>query len=318
MKANPYIAIRGRSKSFSYRRRYTKELAAFYGQYYFNLSLKTDVEGIAKARAAVVSKLFDRNQQPILAGKSPEPISITQPETTKTRKELAEDLLSQFVSLSRDTSSIPEDAHTGILFALQEYAEDETGEVVSERVPVVKDAITLLNGGVVNENPTMTTIVRLYEELKGDDYNPKQIQLALRDWISEMGDKPINTYRRVDAQRFANSYLLAGKASGTASRRIGTLSAAITKVSLMYEMDVKNVFKGIELNVSHKQRHQMTPEDEDTVRQLICSKDDTALVPLILYRTGADDFVACAGFSHIEVHIVGLARLVAQLRAEHK
>ncbi len=36
-----YIAIRGKSKSYSYRRRHSKEQATYYQQAFFNISLQT-------------------------------------------------------------------------------------------------------------------------------------------------------------------------------------------------------------------------------------------------------------------------------------
>lgn len=112
-----YVAIRGKSKSYSYRRRHSKEQAEFYQQSFFNLSLQTRELSIARARAHRVSKLYEGNQKLITQGDPPEPITVESQERTKTRTELANELFSQFVSLTRDTSTIPEEAATAINFA---------------------------------------------------------------------------------------------------------------------------------------------------------------------------------------------------------
>ena len=61
-----YIALRGKSKSYSYRRRHSKEQATYYQQSFFNMSLQTRELSVARARAHHISKLYERNQKPII------------------------------------------------------------------------------------------------------------------------------------------------------------------------------------------------------------------------------------------------------------
>ncbi|MDA0894655.1 MAG: hypothetical protein O3A68_07020, partial [Proteobacteria bacterium] len=244
-----YIALRGKSKAYSYRRRHSKEQATYYQQSFFNMSLQTRELSVARARAHHISKLYERNQKLLAQGEPPEPISINSPERTKTRTELAYELLSQFVSITRDMSTIPDDAVSAINFALQEYAEDQQGDVISERVPVVTDAISLLEGREIKEDLTMTQIVSLFLEIKGSMFDDKMTKLALNEWVTEMGDRPLSQYKRIHAQEFVNSFAARGKSSGTAKRRLGALKAAMRKVAVMHELDIKPLFDGVELEV---------------------------------------------------------------------
>ena len=287
MRLDPYIGIRGKSKAYSYRRRYPSLLAEYYQQQFFYLSLQTRELSVARSRAALVSKLFERNIQLVSQGSVPEEIVVSDPERTKTRTELAHELLEQFVSVSRDLSTIPEKAHEAITFALQETAEDARGDIIQERVPVVSDAIRLLHGEDLNEDLPLSVVVRLYEEIKGEEFNPKQVRAALRDWIKEMGDKPLSAYKRLHAQRFVDSYVARGLSTGTAARRVGALVAAINKVNAMHELDLKNVFAGTELTVVQKQRHQITPEEDRKVIEMGFAKNDVTLLIQMLYATGA-------------------------------
>lgn len=281
-----YIALRGKSKSYSYRRRHTKEQAEFYQQSFFNLSLQTRELSIARARAHRVSKLYERNQKLILQGDAPESITIESQERTKTRTELANELLSQFVSLTRDTSTIPEEAATAINFALQDYAEDGKGDYISDRVPVVKDAIALLNGEDIKEDLTMSQIVHLFLEIKGIAFDDKMTKLALQEWVTEMGDRPLSQYKRIHAQEFVNSFAARGKSSGTAKRRLGALKAAMRKVAVMHELDIKPLFDGVELEVVTQQRYQLTKDDEDKTLSYIGDRNEISILCLVLYRTG--------------------------------
>ena len=281
-----YIALRGKSKSYSYRRRHTKEQAEFYQQSFFNLSLQTRELSIARARAHRVSKLYERNQKLILQGDAPESITIESQERTKTRTELANELLSQFVSLTRDTSTIPEEAATAINFALQDYAEDGKGDYISDRVPVVKDAIALLNGEDIKEDLTMSQIVHLFLEIKGIAFDDKMTKLALQEWVTEMGDRPLSQYKRIHAQEFVNSFAARGKSSGTAKRRLGALKAAMRKVAIMHELDIKPLFDGVELEVVTQQRYQLTKDDEDKTLSYIGDRNEISILCLVLYRTG--------------------------------
>ena len=287
MRSDPYIGIRGKSKAYSYRRRYPSLLAEYYQQQFFYLSLQTRKLSVARSRAARVSKLFERTLQLVSQGSVPEEIVVSDPERTKTRTELAHELLEQFVSVSRDLSTIPEKAYEAITFALQETAEDARGDVMQERVPVVSDAIRLLHGEDLKEDLPLSVVVRLYEELKGDEFDTKQVRAALNDWNKEMGDKPLSAYKRLHAQRFVDSYVARGLSTGTAARRVGALVAAINKVNAMHELDLKNVFKGIELKVVQKQRHQITPEEDRKVVEMGFAKNDVTLLIQMLYATGA-------------------------------
>ena len=281
-----YIALRGKSKSYSYRRRHSKEQAEFFQQSFFNLSLQTRELSIARARAHRVSKLYERNQKLITQGDPPEPITVESRERTKTRTELANELLSQFVSLTRDTTTIPEEAATAINFALQDYAEDGEGGYISDRVPVVTDAITLLNGGDIKEDLSMSQIVHLFLEIKGVTFDDKMAKLALKEWVTEMGDRPLSQYKRIHAQEFVNSFAARGKSSGTAKRRIGALKAAMRKVAVMHELDIKPLFDGIELEVISEQRYQLTPEDEVKTLSYVGDRNEISILCLVLYRTG--------------------------------
>jgi integrase len=281
-----YIALRGKSKSYSYRRRHSKEQATYYQQSFFNLSLQTRELSIARARAHRVSKLYERNQKLVLQGDAPEPITIKSQERTKTRTELANELLSQFVCLTRDTSTIPEEAATAINFALQDYAEDGKGDYISDRVPVVKDAIALLKGEDIKEDLTMSQIVHLFLEIKGIAFDDKMTKLALKEWVTEMGDRPLSQYKRIHAQEFVNSFAARGKSSGTAKRRIGALKAAMRKVAVMHELDIKPLFDGVELEVVTQQRYQLTQDDEMKTLSYVGDRSEISILCLALYRTG--------------------------------
>jgi integrase len=281
-----YIALRGKSKSYSYRRRHSKEQATYYQQPFFNMSLQTRELSVARARAHHISKLYERNQKLLAQGEPPEPITIHIPERTKTRTELANELLSQFVSITRDMSTIPDDAVSAINFALQEYAEDQQGDVISERVPVVTDAISLLEGREIKEDLSMTQIVSLFLEIKGPMFDDKMTKLALNEWVTEMGDRPLSQYKRIHAQEFVNSFAARGKSSGTAKRRLGALKAAMRKVAVMHELDIKPLFDGVELEVVTQQRYQLTKDDEDKTLSYVGDRSEISILCLVLYRTG--------------------------------
>lgn len=281
-----YIALRGKSKSYSYRRRHSKEQATYYQQSFFNMSLQTRELSVARARAHHISKLYERNQKLLAQGEPPEPITIHIPERTKTRTELANELLSQFVSITRDTSTIPDDAVSAINFTLQEYAEDQQGDVISERVPVVTDAISLLEGREIKEDLTMSQIVSLFLEIKGPMFDDKMTKLALNEWVTEMGDRPLSQYKRIHAQEFVNSFAARGKSSGTAKRRLGALKAAMRKVAVMHELDIKPLFDGVELEVVTQQRYQLTKHDEDKTLSYVGDRSEISILCLVLYRTG--------------------------------
>ena len=276
-----YIALRGKSKSYSYRRRHSKEQATYYQQSFFNMSLQTRELSVARARAHHISKLYERNQKLLAQGEPPEPITIHIPERTKTRTELANELLSQFVSITRDTSTIPDDAVSAINFALQEYAEDQQGDVISERVPVVTDAISLLEGREIKEDLTMSQIVSLFLEIKGPMFDDKMTKLALNEWVTEMGDRPLSQYKRIHAQEFVNSFAARGKSSGTAKRRLGALKAAMRKVAVMHELDIKPLFDGVELEVVTQQRYQLTKDDEDKTLSYIGDRNEISILCLV-------------------------------------
>ena len=281
-----YIALRGKSKSYSYRRRHSKEQATYYQQLFFNMSLQTRELSVARARAHHISKLYERNQKLLAQGEPPELITIHIPERTKTRTELANELLSQFVSITRDMSTIPDNAVSAINFALQEYAEDQQGDVISERVPVVTDAISLLEGREIKEDLSMTQIVSLFLEIKGPMFDDKMTKLALNEWVTEMGDRPLSQYKRIHAQEFVNSFAARGKSSGTAKRRLGALKAAMRKVAVMHELDIKPLFDGVELEVVTQQRYQLTKDDEDKTLSYIGDRNEISILCLVLYRTG--------------------------------
>ena len=93
----------------------------------------------------------------------------------------------------------------------------------------------------------MSQIVHLFLEIKGIAFDDKMTKLALKEWVTEMGDRPLSQYKRIHAQEFVNSFAARGKSSGTAKRRIGALKAAMRKVAVMHELDIKPLFDGVEL-----------------------------------------------------------------------
>ena len=78
-----------------------------------------------------------------------------------------------------------------------------------------------------------------------------------------MGDRPLSQYKRIHAQEFVNSFAARGKSSGTAKRRLGALKAAMRKVAVMHELDIKPLFDGVELEVVTQQRYQLTQDDDE-------------------------------------------------------
>lgn len=105
----------------------------------------------------------------------------------------------------------------------------------------------------------MSQIVRLFLEIKGITFDDKMTKLALKEWVTQMGDRPISQYKRIHAQEFVNSFAARGKASGTAQRRIGSLKAAMRNVAAMHELDIKPLFEGVDLEVITEKRYQLTP-----------------------------------------------------------
>ena len=99
-------------------------------------------------------------------------------------------------------------------------------------------------------------------------------------------DRPLSQYKRIHAQEFVNSFAARGKSSGTAKRRLGALKAAMRKVAVMHELDIKPLFDGVELEVVTQQRYQLTKDDEDKTLSYIGDRNEISILCLVLYRTG--------------------------------
>lgn len=292
-----YLQQRGKMKTWSYRRRIPKHVQPVFGSSVLTLSMKTRDKGIATMRANAISKQFDRNVRLAEAGNPIESWAIELKHTTLTRTEMAHELLGKIGDIVLGKHDIPEyevyydDVISQLEgLGIQEERYDCEGNYnYSDISTQVRDAIALVKGKKVEENPTLSTALRSYINYKGkqdDAVFKKQPTYAINSFINQYGDMTLKQIRRVNAIGFRDNLLAAGNAPGTVNRRLNAIRAVITVVSDILEMNMANPFNRVSIEVPDKEH---VPLDKSIWHSVLTepkAHDYIHIMTLLLVNTG--------------------------------
>ena len=277
-------------KTWSYVRKVPADCRAAFGKTNFILSLQTQSPRLAQARAERVTRMFDRNLKLARSGKPIETITVVDEGPVKTRSEIAEELLRKMSGIYGDFTDVPEPVADAIMQDLTDYAQNfETKAIDQHKAPVVKDAITLLRGGEVTDDFTMSMCVERYLQYKGkaaDTKFRKPVDAALRNWLEVHEDNPLRTFKRVDALTFINHHKAAGLSAGSIRRRITSLKAAIALTAKMTEQDIKNIFAGVVVEDDTVKADRSRLEHDHFQQIANAPDDEVANLTKLLVNTG--------------------------------
>ncbi len=295
--AKTYLQQRGKMKTWTYRRRIPVHVQPVFGSSILTLSMKTRDKGIATMRANAISKQFDRNVRLAETGNQIESWVIELKHSTLTRTEMAHELLGKIGGIVLGHYDMPEyegyydDAisHLEDLGTQEERYDSEGYYNYSDISTQVRDAIALVKGKKVEENPTLSTALRLYINYKGKDDDAvfkKQPTYAINNFINQYGDMTLKQIRRVNAIGFRDNLLAAGNAPGTVNRRLNAIRAIITITSDILEMNMTNPFNRVSIEVPDKEH---VPLDKSIWLSILIepkAHDYIHLMTLLLVNTG--------------------------------
>jgi integrase len=278
-----YVRLRKGYKTFEYRRHLPEELRPFYDhKSHLVLSLKTTDFRIAEAAAIRISKQFDANLASIKAGQTPVPIEIyeSQPDL-QSRSKRAQAFLDKYFQLHYANVTDPVEVYT-LMDEVEDIIRDgtPTDELSTKQKELGKDVLTLLQGGIIEEDLTIPQYINRYLELKGEEVrDTKNFRLAGEDWLSfNPHNPPISRIRKDDARRFRDNYSERGKAAATAKRRFNCIRAAINFVNDNDELVTRNVFENVSFKIEEKERVDVPQE---LYKQLIFDADTSDQISLV-------------------------------------
>ena len=296
MKKN-YLQQRGKMKTWSYRRRIPVHVQPVFGSTMLTLSMKTQDKGIATMRANAISKQFDRNVRLAETGKPIESWQIELKHTTLTRTEMAHELLSKIggVVLGHYNLSEYEGYYDDAIAKLEELGvkperfDDESRYNYNKISTQVKDAIDLIKGNKIDENPTLSSALNIYLKYKGRDDDKvfrKNPDYAVNSFINQFGDMPLRQIRRINAIEYKENLLAGGSAPGTVKRKLNAIRAIVSTVNDVLEMNIANPFNRISVEVPESEH---IPLNQLIWKSLLTNpnhRDYVHLMTLMLVNTG--------------------------------
>ena len=295
--AKNYLQQRGKMKAWSYRRRIPVHVQPVFGSTMLTLSMKTRDKGIATMRANAISKQFDRNVRLAEAGKPIESWQIELKHTTLTRTEMAHELLSKIgvVVLQRYNLTEYEGYYDEAIAKLEELGVkperfDSEGRYNYTNVSTqVRDAIDLIKGNKIEENPTLSTALNRYLKCKGkedDKVFRKNPDYAVNSFINQFGDMTLREIRRVTANQYRDNLLAGGSAPGTVRRKLNAIRAIFSTVSDELEMGIANPFNRISVEVPESEYIPLNQLAWESILTESSPKDHVHLMTLMLVNTG--------------------------------
>ena len=292
-----YLQQRGKMKTWTYRRRIPVHVQPIFGKTMLTLSMKTQDKGIATMRANEISRQFDRNIRLAELGKPIERWQIELRHTTLTRTEMAHELLGKIGGVVLGHHNINEyegyyDEAIAKLegLGLHDVPYDEANNAnYTEISTQVRDAIDLVRGNKIDENPTLTTALNLYLKYKGKEDDlifRKNPTYAVNSFINQFGDMPLRQIRRINALEYRDNLIAGGSAPGTAKRKLNAIRAIVSTTNDILEMDMSNPFNRISVEVPDSIHIPLESESWESVLKMPSTSDHVHLVALMLVNTG--------------------------------
>jgi len=311
--AKNYLQQRGKMKTWSYRRRIPVHVQPVFGSTILTLSMKTQDKGIATMRANAISKQFDRNVRLAEAGKPTEDWQIELKHTTLTRTEMAHELLSKIggVVLGHYNLSEYEGYYDEAIAKLEELGVkperfDSEGRYNHTNISTqVKDAIDLIKGNKIDENPTLSSALNIYLKYKGregDKAFRKNPDYAVNSFINQFGDMPLRQIRRINAIEYKDNLLAGGSAPGTVKRKLNAIRAIVSTVNDILEMNIANPFNRIPIEVPESEHIPLNQLTWESILTHPSPKDHVHLMTLMLVNTGCR-IAEVAGLLLDDVHL---------------
>ena len=305
MKTYLYKRTKEGRQYISYRRRVPTDLVGAFQKKIFIISLQTDDDAIARSRSSRISKQFERNIALARSGNAMEPYSVVEIRKAVSRKESAIDLIEKFLGAYRDHESLSEEEHDFMFHMLSEYVENERGDIDPQRVPVVKDAFSLLSGKDVQEDWPLSMVIEKFLELDDRATDRKflnVVKVSLKDWADFTGDQRLSRLKRHDVSMFIKHYDERGLTRATAHKRISMLRMAIKKVNEEFEINLNNPFLDVKVKINEPRK---IVEALDTNQEILIKEapnTEVGLLLKILYGTGMR-ISECAGLALVDVFL---------------
>ena len=288
-----YIANLKPGAPYSYQRRIPKDLQHhFSGKKDFRISLKTRDLRVAVQKANELAKGHDALWASL---RSPEgkALGLTTTENREAaRVQLAEIGLSPGMlaagvkrSLDHDPAEILDDyfeSQLGEAYRQARYEPPTTGTEVEDLLsPVHMEMIRLLKGTVTQTEPLLSEVLRVYlkDHPRGDNERfARNATRAIGHVISTIGDFPLTTYKREQANKIKDALLDSGMKTATVRRRLNDLRAIFNKGKVEADLGAyQNPFESIAIpkeNEDSEEREPFTSGELRMVARACRSKDD--------------------------------------------
>lgn len=295
--AKTYLQQRGKMKTWSYRRRIPVHVQAVFGLSILTLSMRTQDKGIATMRAHAISKQFDRNIRLAEAGKSIEDWQIELKHTTLTRSEMAHELLAKIGEIALGNYDKPEyeSYYDSVISELEDIGSkderyDEVGNFQYSKLSIqARDAISIIKGNKLEENPTLSTALTIYlkdKQKENDETFKKQPTYAVNNFINQFGDITLRQIRRTHATQYRDNLLASGCAASTVNRKLNAIRALISVVNDVLEMNTANPFNRVSVEVPDKEHTPLTINEWESILKIPRATDSIHLMMLVLVNTG--------------------------------
>jgi len=292
-----YLQQRGKMKTWSYRRRIPVHVQAVFGSSILTLSMRTQDKGIATMRARAISKQFDRNIRLAEAGKSIEDWQIELKHTTLTRSEMAHELLAKIGEIALGNYDKPEyeSYYDSVISELEDIGSkderyDEDGNFQYSKLSIqARDAISIIKGNKLEENPTLSTALTIYlkdKQKENDETFKKQPTYAVNNFINQFGDITLRQIRRTHATQYRDNLLASGCAASTVNRKLNAIRALISVVNDVLEMNTANPFNRVSVEVPDKEHTPLTINEWESILKTPRATDSIHLMMLVLVNTG--------------------------------